>query len=134
MFQPPWVCPRSRRVCSPHLHCSGSRLLSRERALSCVDFPGPSRSGSGFQVLHKGADSVGSAFCAFPRRSSSSNKELEERTLSPPRPCLSFRAHPVHAPCVSSGELISSCDHPGRCQPSRISGSLWLETGSLFGV
>ena len=25
-------------------------------------------------------------------------------------------------PCVSSGELISGCDPPGRCQPSRIPG------------
>ena len=63
------------------LHCSGSWLLSRERALSRVHFPGLSRSGSGFQVLHKGADSVGPAFCAFPGRSSSGNQELEERTL-----------------------------------------------------
>ena len=30
-------------------------------------FPGLSRSGSGSPVLHKGADSVGPAFCAFPR-------------------------------------------------------------------
>ena len=27
-------------------------------------------------------------------------------------------------PCVSSGELISGCDPPGRCQPSRIPGRL----------
>ena len=27
-------------------------------------------------------------------------------------------------PCVSSGELISGCDPPGICQPSRISGRL----------
>ena len=76
MFRPHWVCPRSRRVCFPRLHCSGSRLLSRERALGCVHFPGPSRSGSGFRVLHKGADSVGPAFCAFPGPSSSGNQEL----------------------------------------------------------
>ena len=29
-----------------------------------------------------------------------------------------------------SGELVSSRDPPGRYQSSRISGSLWLETGS----
>ena len=28
--QPHWVCPRSRRVCFPSLHCSGSRLLCRD--------------------------------------------------------------------------------------------------------
>ena len=27
-------------------------------------------------------------------------------------------------PCVSPGELISGCDPPGRCQPSRIPGRL----------
>ena len=32
------------------------------------------------------------------------------------------------------GELASSCDPPGGCQPSRISGSLWLQTGGLFAV
>ena len=26
---PHWVCPHSRRVCFPSLHCSGSRLLFR---------------------------------------------------------------------------------------------------------
>ena len=36
-------------------------------ALGCMHFPGLSCSGSGSPVLHKGADSVGPAFCAFPR-------------------------------------------------------------------
>ena len=27
---PHWVCPRSRHVCFPSLHCLGSRLLCRE--------------------------------------------------------------------------------------------------------
>ena len=35
-------------------------------------------------------------------------------------------------PCVCSGELVSNHDPPGQCQPSRISGSLWLETRRLF--
>ena len=46
-----------------------------------MHFPGPSHSASGFWVLHKGADSVGPVFCAFPRRSSSGSQELDERTL-----------------------------------------------------
>ena len=33
--------------------------------------------------------------------------------------------------CVSSGEVISGCDPPGRCQPSR---KTWLATGSLLTV
>ena len=36
-------------------------------ALGCVHFPGLSHSGSGSQVFHKGTDSIGLAFCAFPR-------------------------------------------------------------------
>ena len=36
-------------------------------ALGCMHFPGLSRSGSGTQVVLRGADSVGPAFCAFPR-------------------------------------------------------------------
>ena len=38
-----------------------------KQALGCVHFPGLSYSGSGSQVLHKGAHSVGPAFCALPR-------------------------------------------------------------------
>ena len=37
------------------------------RALGCVHFPDLRHSGSGSQVLHKGTDSVGPAFCALPR-------------------------------------------------------------------
>ena len=39
----------------------------------------------------------------------------------------------VRAACVYSQELASSRDPPsGGCRPSRISGSLWLETGGLL--
>ena len=64
---PHWVCPNSWDVCFASLHCSGSRLLCRERALGCMHFPGLNRSCSGSRVLDKGTDSVGPAFCAFPR-------------------------------------------------------------------
>ena len=72
---------------------------------------------------------------------SSGSQELDERTL--PRcsapyplrsPSLSFHARQSSAPYVCSGELVCNCDPPGRCQPSRISGGLGLETGSLFAV
>ena len=93
---------------------------------------------SSFWVLHKSADSVGPVFCAFPGWSSSGSQELEGRTFpgcsvpSPlPGPSLSFCTHQSGASCVRSGELVSSRDSPRGCQPSRISGSLWLETGSL---
>ena len=36
-------------------------------ALGCMHVPGLSCSGSGSQVLDKGTDSVGPAFCALPR-------------------------------------------------------------------
>ena len=73
-FAPPPT--RSRRTCFPRLHCSGSRLLYRERALSCRHFPGLSRSGSGSRVLHKGTDSAGPAFCAFPVRAAQAARSL----------------------------------------------------------
>ena len=47
------------------LGCSARNCL--RRALGCIHFPGLSHSGSGSQVLHKGADLVGPAFCALPR-------------------------------------------------------------------
>ena len=47
---------------------------------------------------------------------------------------VSTRTSEVRVPCVCSWELSSSCDPPRECQPSRNSGSLWLETGSLFAV
>ena len=61
-------------VCFPCLHCSGSRLL--KQALSCMHFPGLSRSDSGFRVLHKDADSVGPAFCAFPAQAAQATRSL----------------------------------------------------------
>ena len=104
-------------------------------ALGCVHFSALSHSGSGSRVLHQGADLVGSAFCALPR-----SKQLKRpgawRVHSPqvgaasyhhPSPsCLVFWVHSGHAFSdvlhVSSGELISGCDPPGRCQPSRTPG------------
>ena len=47
------------------LGCSARNCL--RQALSCMHLPGLSHSGSGTQVLHKGADSIGPAFCALPR-------------------------------------------------------------------
>ena len=45
---------------------------------------------------------------------------------------VSARAGRVPEACVCFQELASSRD-PG-CRPSRISGSLWIETGGLFAV
>ena len=107
-FWPHWVCPRSQHVCFPCLQCSGSRLLYREQALSCVHFPGPSCSGSGSQVLHKGADLVGPAFCAFPGRAAQAAWSLTS-TLSPGAVCLIPSAVPasVSTHVHWSGDLVS---------------------------
>ena len=134
---PHWVWPCSWRVCFPSLHCSGFRLLCRERALGCVHFPGLSRSGSGSRVLHKGTDSVGLCFVPFPGPSSSGDQVFGRRSHPqvggpsyrlPCPSCSVFGVYSGHTfsgvPWVSSGELISGCNPPGRCQPSRIPRSL----------
>ena len=70
VYGPHWVCPISRHV------LSGSTLLRLQGALrgtvqsgpwGFMHFSGPSHLGSGSQVLHKGTNSVGHAFCALPR-------------------------------------------------------------------
>ena len=67
------------------LGCStGNRL---RLALGCMHLPGLSSSGSGTQVVLRGADSGGPAFCAFPGPSSSGDQVFGERgrcDLSPP--------------------------------------------------
>ena len=73
---PHWVCPHSRCLCFPCLHCSGFRLLCREQALGCMHF-----SGSGSQVFHKSTDSVGPAFVPFHDPSSSGDQVLGEHTV-----------------------------------------------------
>ena len=80
---------------------------------------------------------LGLRFVSLPGPSSSGGQVLGEYTL--PRwggasyhlPCPSCLVSWVHSrstvsgvPCVSSGELISGCDPPGRCQLSRIPGRL----------
>ena len=91
----------------------------------------------------------------LPRLSGSGSQELDGRTLpgcgspSPLHgPSLSFSPHqsgacafcplrpqpqspPAQVGCVRP---VSSRDPPGKCRPSRISDSLWLETGGLFAV
>ena len=74
----------------------------------------------------------GLRFVPFSGLSSSGNQVLGERALPRWVVCLITSLGPqVHSrsavsgvPCVSSGELISGCDPPGRCQPSRTPGRL----------
>ena len=123
----------ARGMCFPRLHCSGSRLLYRERALSWVRFQfsgTPQKRRLGWTCV-----------LCLPRPSSSGHQELDGCPLpgcSAPSPLccpsLSFRVYLLGSPCVCSGELVSSCDPPSRCQPSRVSGGIWLETGNLFAI
>ena len=140
VFRPHWVCPPLRACMLPHLHCSGSRLLYRGRALSCVHFPGPSYSGSGFRVLHKDADSVGPAFCAFPAQAAQAARSLTgtlspgESTSSPLRSQPQFPCAPVWCALCPFWEADFWL-RPSR-QMSTIQNlrSLWLEAGSLFAI
>ena len=113
------------------------------QAPSCSIWSGPCVAwGSSFRVLHKSTDSVGPAFCAFPSWAAQAARSLTGtvspgvvRLLPSTVPAsVSTRASQMRAACVYSWELASSCDPPSECCPSRISGSLWLETGSLFAV
>ena len=134
VFWPHWICPYSQVSAFPIYSAQASSYSIWSRP--CV------ACSSSFRVLHKSTDSVGPAFCAFPGRSSSGSQELDGCTLpgavrllpSAVPASVSARANWVRVPCVCSGELASSCDPPGRCRPSRISGSLWLEAGGLFAV
>ena len=130
----------------PRSRLSRSTLLSLQVALqgNClkqslgfVHFPGLSHSGSGSQVLHKGTDLAGPAFCALPRSGQlrrsgawqAHTAQVGSASYRLPHPSCSVswvhsRTAVSGVLCVSSGELISGCDPPGRCQPSRIPGRL----------
>ena len=141
VYGPHWVCPNSQW----HV-LSQSTLLrlqvalqgcSPKQALHFMQFPDLSCSGSGSWVLHKGTDLVGHAFCDLPR------SEKLRRPGAWQAHCPRWACHLNHlprpgrlvsqvcrkgtisgVPCVSSGELISGCDPPGRYQLSRIPESL----------
>ena len=102
-----WVCPHSWHVCCPRLHCSGSRLLYREQALSCVHFPGLSHSGSCFRVLHKGADSFGPEFCAFPVRASQTARSLTSSLSPGAMSCISSVVPASVSGCAGPVHLVS---------------------------
>ena len=132
---PHWVCPRSRCVCFPSLHCSGSRLL-------CLQL---SEAGPGLRVLPRSKPlrfrfsgtpqghrlSRACVLCPSRVRAAHGTRCLVS-TMTPrcgvsyhlPHPSRSISwvaaGVPVSGgPCVSSGELISGCDHPSGCQLPR---------------
>ena len=126
VFRPHWVCPAQGCVLSPStLLRLPAALQGAGPALRALTRPEPLRFG----------------FSGAPQRRrlgwAAGSQELDGHALpgwrapSPLRgPGLGFRRS--GAPCVSSRKLISGCDPPGGCRPSRISGSLWLGTGSLL--
>ena len=90
-----------------------------------------------FLGLHKGTDWVGPEFCALPR----CNQLRQPGAWRAHSPQVGGASYHLPGPsrlvswvcsgsvisgvlCVSSGELISGCSPPGRCQPSRIPGRL----------
>ena len=115
---------------SQALGCTAGELS--EVGLGYVHFPGLSHSPSGSWVLHKGTDLVGPAFLPFPGPSSSGYQVLGDCSLPPVGNAFYHLPHPSlvswvaaggpvsGVPCASSGEMISGCDPPGGCQPSRI--------------
>ena len=85
--------------------------------LHSVPTPGPSRSGD--QVLGE-------------------HSQPQLKALTYHLPCPSLLVFWVYngcafsgVPCISSGELISGCDPPGRCQLSRIPRSLGYQRSLL---
>ena len=140
-------------LCGEHLQCSShtgftpahwcvfspSALLRLPAALYGV---GPAlRVVPVFGYSTKARTRLGLSFVPSPAQAAQqpgawqAHSPLVQYALSPPwfQP-VSARASRVRAPCVCSRELVSSRDPPGGCQPSRISGSLWLEAGSLFAI
>ena len=129
-----WVCPSSWR------HVPSRATLLRlqvalqgycpKEALHFMHFPGLSCSDSGSWVLHRGTDSVGCVLCALTRfeQLSASQVHCPRWTMHLnrlPGPCHSVSRVCQESTvsgvlCFSSGELISGCDSPGRCQLSRV--------------
>ena len=128
VYGPHWVCPSSQRcvLCWSTLLRLHSTLQEHcpTQALHFLHFPGLSHSRS--RVLCKGTTRLGVRFLPFPCPSSSGNQVFGKRS---PRWAMHLNHLPCRhectvsgVPCVSSGELISGCDIPGRCQPFRIPG------------
>ena len=135
-FRPHWVCPAHGCVLPP------STLLRLPAALHGA---GPAlHAVPVFGHSTKAQTRLGLHFVPSLARAAQAARSLTG-TLSPGAvrilpsavPALvSACASQVRAPCDYSQELASSHDPPGECRPSRISGSLWLETGGRlqFGV
>jgi len=128
--------PCSWCVCFCGLHFSGSRLLFWELSEAGLGWCAHPRSKSlrfrfsGTPQRHR--LSWACILCPSQVRATQVTRCLASvvaATYCLPCPCCSvfwvYNGHTFSGvPCVSSGELISGCDPPSRCQPSRISRSL----------
>ena len=142
VIQPHWVCPRSRHVCFPSLHCSDSSLLCRELSdagpgLHALPRSKPLRFRFSTKYSTKVQTWLGLCFVPVPGLSSSGDQVLGEYSRLQLKAVTYHLPHPSRSvfwvynrrtisgvPCVSSGELISGCDPPGGCRPSRMPRSL----------
>ena len=134
VFRPHWVCPAHGCVLSPStLLRLQAALYGAGPALRAVPVFGSSTKARTQLGLHFVPSLAGAAQAA---KNLTGALPLGAGHLLPSAApaSVSVRASWVCAPCVYSQELASSCDPPSRCQPSRISGSLWLQTGDLFAV
>ena len=139
--RPHWVCPCSRRVCFPSVHCLGSRLLCQELSEASPGLYALPRSEPlRFRFLgtpQRRRLGWACVLCPSQVRAPQVTRCLAN-TVTPRWGSVSyglslpsrlvFWEYNGHAfsgvPCFSSGELISGCDPPGGCQPSRIPRSL----------
>jgi len=132
------LAPAHHGMCFPGLHCLGSKLLCRGTVQSrpCVSCTSQSWAAQ-VQVLGyctRAQTWLGVSFVPFPGLSTSASQVLGERTV-PGGPCIlitslvwllgfpgALGGHHLRCAYVLSRKLISGCDPPGRCQPSRIPG------------
>ena len=134
--QPHWVCPHSRRVSFPCLHFLSSRLLCQELSEASPGLYALPRS-KPLRFRYSGTPQrcrLSWDCVLYPSQVRATQvtrclARVVAATYHLPRPCCSVfwvynQCTFSGVPCVSSGELISGCDPPGGCRPSRISRSL----------
>ena len=133
VFRPHWVYP--------HSWVSVLSLSTLLRLLAALYGAGPAlRAVPVFGYSTKAQTRLGLCFVPSPAQAAQATRSLTGalspgavRLIPSAVPASSFLAQ-VGFPLCLFWELVSSRDPLGGCQPSRISGSLWLETGNLFAV
>ena len=105
-----------------------------KQTLHFVHFPSLSHSGSGSWVQSWAQTRLDVRFVPIPGLSSSGDQVLGEHTVLSGLCVLitsqSWLISFLGVPRISSGELISGCSPPGRCQPSRIPGRRGQQLGA----